>query len=96
MKDILFAGHRILTSNEIADAVIQYAAALVASAGADVVTFPAFNDGEPVECSLVIGCGAQIAAVTVPETYPSELRGADEACVAIDTQYAALRQGAAS
>jgi hypothetical protein len=75
VKDIFFAGHRVLTSDEIADAVIQYAAALVSAAGADVVTFPAFNDGEPVECSLLIGCGAQIAVMTAPAAYPGHPGG---------------------
>lgn len=96
MKDILFAGHRILTTNEIADIVIHYAAALVASGGADVVTFPGIKDGDRVECSLVIGCGTSIAAMTVPEAYPAQLTGASEASEAIDERFAVLRQTTAA
>ena len=55
MKDILIEGHRILTTDDIADAVLAYARVLLERGTADIVEFPSIHDGSPTLCSLLIG-----------------------------------------
>ena len=51
MKDILIEGHRILTTDDIADAVLSYARALLERGGTDIVEFPSFHEGNPTLCA---------------------------------------------
>ena len=62
MKDILIEGHRILTTDDIADAVLAYARVLLERGTADIVEFPSIHDGSPTLCSLLIG-GSGVMAV---------------------------------
>ena len=57
MKDILIDGHRILTTDEVADAVIDYARVLQDHGRSDVVHFPSIHDGELSRCSMLLGSG---------------------------------------
>jgi hypothetical protein len=91
MKEILFAGQCVLTTDDMADAVINYATVLAATGGVDVVMFPGFKNGDHVQCELVIGGNAGIASVTVPDAYAGVVSGAGEATAAIDRRVAELR-----
>lgn len=93
MKEILFAGQCILTTDDMADAVISYATILVAKGGVDVVSFPGFKNGDEVQCELVIGGSAGIASVTVPDAYLGVVAGVGEATAALEDRVAALRDG---
>ncbi len=90
MKDILIAGHRILTTDEVADAVIDYAQKLVSKGDTDVVEFPTLYDGEAARCMLLLGTGS-LAVVDAAVVLAPSLRDADEACAEIDRRAHALR-----
>lgn len=79
MKDILIEGHRILTTDDIADAVIAYARLLAARGSADVVEFPSIHDGAPALCSLLIGGASVMAIVDAPLALSAPVGGAEAA-----------------
>jgi len=79
MKDILIDGHRLLTTDAIADAVLDYASLLHRDGRTDVVDFPSIHDGELSRCSLLLGtCGA-VAVVEAGGLPSSSLPEADQA-----------------
>ncbi len=90
MKDILIDGHRLLTTDAIADAVIDYAWQLYGAARSDVVTFPTLHDGEISRCSLLL-TPATVVAVVDADVLPPHLPGADDACAEIARRADALR-----
>jgi hypothetical protein len=90
MKDILVDGHRILTSDEVADAVIDYALILAERGGADVVEFPSIHNGAQTRCALLLGGGA-IAVVEAPRELAAVLGGAERASAEIVRRADALR-----
>lgn len=90
MKDILIDGHRILTSDEIADAVIDYARLLIDHGRADVVEFPSIHNGELARCALLLGGSSTIATVEAPVSVPDEAMGSNRACAEITRRVAAL------
>lgn len=77
MKDILIEGHRILTTDEIADAVLGYARVLIERGGTDIIEFPSFHDGSPTLCSLLLGGTGVMAVVDAPLALSSPVGGAD-------------------
>ena len=90
MKDILIDGHRILTTDEVADAVIDYARVLNDHGRSDVVHFPSIHDGELSRCSVLLG-GGLLAVVEAPVAISATVLGADRACEEIVRRADALR-----
>lgn len=63
MKTIHYAGGEVLTSDEIADAVVDYAAALAKRESSAELTIPVIlEDGSQSEASLLLGPASQIVA----------------------------------
>jgi len=91
MKDILIDGHRLLTTDEIAEAVIGYAKLLHAAEGTDVVDFPTVHDGELSRCSLLLSGHVSVAVVDAGEVLSPSLPGADIALAEIERRAAVLR-----
>jgi len=79
MKTINYAGGAVLTSDAIADAVVDYAAALAKAGSSEELTIPVvLEDGSSSEASLLLGPASQLVAS--PELDPhGEL--ADDALV---------------
>jgi len=70
MKNIHYTGETMMTGDDIADAVVQYAETLAvhetsASIGIPVVT----ADGRTVEASFLLGPASQIVAVPADSDY---------------------------
>lgn len=91
MKDILIEGHRILTTDEIADAVIGYARVLLERGDADIVEFPSLHDGSPTLCSLLLGGSSAIAVVDAPLALHTPVGGSELARDEIQRRADALR-----
>lgn len=65
MKRIFYAGGSALTSNSLANAVLDYAEALAKSPRADVVRIPVVLDsGHAGEATLLIGPASQLLTVS--------------------------------
>ncbi|MGB4780084.1 hypothetical protein [Microbacterium sp.] len=90
MKDILIEGHRILTTDEVADAVIDYARVLHDRGSSDIVEFPSIHDGQLSRCSVLLGSGP-LAVIEAPVEIPAAVLGADRACAEIVRRADALR-----
>lgn len=91
MKDILIEGHRLLTTDEIADAVIDYARLLHVAERTDVVEFPTLHDGELSQCSLLLSEHVAVAVVDAAAVLPPTLPGAEGARAEISRRADALR-----
>ncbi|CAI9388414.1 hypothetical protein [Microbacterium sp. T2.11-28] len=91
MKDILIEGHRLLTSDAIADAVIAYATLLHGADQTDVVEFPTVHDGELSQCSLLLSGHVGVAVVDATDVLAPALPGADAAVAEILRRTEALR-----
>jgi|GEM_PF-1999594 len=91
MKDILVEGHRLLTTDEIADAVIAYALALHERGDTDIVEFPIVHDGELSQCALLLGPHAAVVVLQADALLSPALPGADRACAEIERRTLALR-----
>ncbi|GAA3911776.1 hypothetical protein [Microbacterium invictum] len=90
MKDILIDGHRILTTDEVADAVIEYARKLLVAGYSDIVEFPTVHDGELARCSLLLGSGS-LAVVDAGVVMSSSFGDADQARAEIHRRADSLR-----
>ena len=63
MKTILYAGSELLTGDDIADAVLEYCAALADEQSAEIVEIPVLNaDGSRATATLLVGPASQIVA----------------------------------
>lgn len=63
MKTIHYAGGEVLTSDQIADAVVDYAAALAKRETSAELTIPVIlEDGSQSEASLLLGPASQLIA----------------------------------
>ena len=91
MKDILIEGHRILTTDEVADAVIAYARVLLETGTTDIVEFPSIHDGTPTLCALLLGGTGILAVVDAPTGIASALAGSELARDEIYRRANALR-----
>lgn len=91
MKDILIDGHRILTTDDIADAVITYARLLLERGKTDVVEFPSIHDGAHANCAMLLGGSGSLAVVEAPMSLPDKSMGSDGACAEITRRTDALR-----
>lgn len=90
MKDILIEGHRLLTTDGIADAVIDYARLLHTHSQTDVVDFPTLHDGELSHCSLLLTPATAVAIVDA-DVLPPSIPGAEGAREEIARRADALR-----
>lgn len=91
MKDILIEGHRILTTDEIAAAVLDYAQSLLERGATDVVDFPGIHDGDCKQCSLLLGAATNLVLVDAPLEVSTRLGGAERASAEITRRADALR-----
>lgn len=63
MRRVLYGGGSILTGDRIADALLDYAAALARAGTADHLSVPGIgSDGQPAAVDLVIGPASQLIA----------------------------------
>jgi hypothetical protein len=63
MKTIHYAGGEVLTSDEVADAVVDYAAALAKAGSSAELTIPVvLADGTTSEASMLLGPASQLVA----------------------------------
>ncbi|OII09094.1 hypothetical protein [Curtobacterium sp. MCBA15_008] len=80
MKHIQYDGSTILTSDDVADAVIEYAAALAGGDRADTVAVPAVaDDGTMTTTKILIGPSSEIV---VEDTEEDDLEVEQEEFVA--------------
>jgi hypothetical protein len=80
MKYIQYDRSTILTSDDVADAVIEYAAALAGGSRADTVSIPAVAaDGTMTTTKVLIGPSSQLV---VEDAEEDELEGEDTVFVA--------------
>jgi len=89
MKDILIEGHRILTTDAVADAVLSYAKRLLETGSTDIVEFPSIHDGAPSVCRMLLGSGIPLATLEATTALPVVIDGADRACAEIERRTAA-------
>ncbi|MEO2134266.1 MULTISPECIES: hypothetical protein [unclassified Microbacterium] len=93
MKDILIEGHRILTTDDVADAVLTYAQRLNQAGSTDIVEFPSIDDGALSVCRMLLGSGIPVAVLDATTSLASDILGADRACAEISRRTAALASG---
>ena len=68
MKELSYADRHVVTADEIADGVLQYAKALASNHAADTVTMPAVGeDGEVRDVEFLIGPSSQITSIPVAD-----------------------------
>jgi hypothetical protein len=92
MKSVTYADKTVLSGDEVADVLIDYAATLADHGRADSVSIAAWTEeGEPIEASFVLGTGTNVMA----ETMSSELPDPDNAAVvaAMTQRLEQLRRG---
>ncbi|MGO4691478.1 hypothetical protein [Glaciibacter sp. 2TAF33] len=71
MKRVSYAGESFLTTDSVADALVDLTAALGRSQNADVVEVPAVDtNGDVLTVRLVVGPASQLSAVHVESGYP--------------------------
>ncbi|HEY8590291.1 MAG TPA: hypothetical protein VIL55_12145 [Naasia sp.] len=69
MKELSYADRHVVTADEIADGVLQYAKALATAHLADTVTMPALGeDGRISTVEMLIGPSSQITSVPVSDS----------------------------
>jgi hypothetical protein len=69
MKTIHYAGGEVLTSDDVADAVVDYAAALAKAGSSAELTIPVLlSDGSTSEASMLLGPASQLVAQPEPGT----------------------------
>jgi hypothetical protein len=71
MMNVTFSDQSLLMGDEIADLVIEYAAALTRTGGADTVKLQAYgSDGDKVEATLLLDAGAALMSRTTHSDLP--------------------------
>ncbi|TQJ29871.1 hypothetical protein [Microbacterium sp. SLBN-146] len=88
MKDLLINGTRFLTTDDIADATLEYSALLAQFRRVDTVRFPAVVAGTTAQTAVAVGAGAQVAVVDAPDVISVRLAGAPEAAARIRRSHA--------
>lgn len=91
MKDILIDGHRILTTDDIADAILDYARLLLDRHETDIVHFPTLHDGMLTQCAVLLGGAGPLAVLDAAMDLPMMVDGAESACAEITRRADALR-----
>ena len=90
MHEVLYAGQRLLTTESLAEAVLEYAMYLAATGANDAVTIPLVHEGVAATSRLLVGAGIPIAIVAV-SGHTAQLPGADEAWLDIQTRLLSMR-----
>ena len=83
MRDLLVSGTRVMTSDDVAEALLDYAVELTSHHATAVARFPAIVDGQHVETQMVLGAGIPLTSVSVDPVLPVDLDGADLAAAQI-------------
>ena len=78
MKALLFQGNRVVTSDEVADAVLDYVSVLFATGLRETIHIPVVSDGAISDCTITFGPEVAWAAVSVPGTSPDGFPGSRE------------------
>ncbi len=72
MKTIHYAGDAILTSDALADAVVEYAASLARVEGSAELTIPVLlEDGSQSTASMLLGPASQLISTAAPSVKDS-------------------------
>jgi len=88
MKTIHYAGDSILLNDELADAVVEYAAALARVGSSAELTVPVvIQDGSVGSASMLLGPASQLIATPTPEAKEA---GADPELLVEITRQTAL------
>ena len=88
MKTIHYAGDTVLMNDQLADAVVEYAAALARVGSSAELTVPVvIQDGSVLSASMLLGPASQLIATPTPE---AEDAAADPALLAEITRQTAL------
>jgi len=90
VKDILIEGHRILTTDDVAEAVLVYAQRLAQTGSTDIVEFPSIDDGALSVCRMLLGSGIPVAVLDAATALTSDVLGAERACAEISRRIATL------
>lgn len=83
MKDMLIQGHRIATTDAVADAVLDYARLLARQQRSDVVELPIMHDGVVAWASMLLTSKSDLVVVATEERWPGTLAGSEEAAAEI-------------
>jgi hypothetical protein len=73
MRAISYAAERFLTSDAVANAVLQYSMVLAKHDTSDVVPIPVVFEGKVRTADIIIGPASQITAIDVDEEPDTEL-----------------------
>ena len=66
MREVIYAGGSFITSDEVADALIEYAAALANAERAATIHVPAaVRPGQPDDVTILVGPSSQLMAQAV-------------------------------
>lgn len=80
MKYIVYGVNKVITGDEIAQAVLEYAAALAENGTTDIVDVPTADDyGQAAVASLLLGTAGQVMVEVAPD---DALEPEDDALVA--------------
>jgi hypothetical protein len=89
MMHVTFSDQTLLVGDEIAELVIEYAAALTRTGGADTVKLQAYgSDGDKVVATLLLDAGASLMSKTTHSDLPDPDN--DEAAAYIRSHMAAV------
>lgn len=95
MKDVFIGGVRVLTSDDVADAVFEYSLELSAKGRHSGVNFPGVLDGRITQIRMALGAGVPLIVADADEPLPVLLDGAEFAAWEIRRR-AAVSAGRAS
>jgi hypothetical protein len=71
MREVIYAGGSFITSDAVADALLDYAAQLANADRAAALSVPALDQfGQPFEVSVVVGPASQLMAEPVANSAP--------------------------
>lgn len=76
MKDLLINGMRFLTTDEIAEATLEYVTVLNQYHRADTVRFPALIEGREAQTAVALGPSTHLVVIDAPDVHPRTLTGA--------------------
>ena len=64
MKSLLYAGHELLTTDEVADALLDYVVTLPLNQPPERLVIPAIRDGHSIVVEVVLTASTPIASAT--------------------------------
>lgn len=90
MQDLVVGGMRVMTTDGVANALLDLAATLASLREATIVEFPAIVEGRVAQVKMLLGAGIPLVAVPVEPELPLEVAGAEAAAWEIRQRTAAL------